>query len=491
MTQAEQWTALEHAYAPPAQNKGGRNAPLARVLEIARLHNVVSIYVERRYIDLDYRNEFSHFYSTTFYRFPSVAHRLHFFTAPVEGDLSNIASLQSAYRGYSVMRPLPFTPVGRTMLAPPPQAAGAVMCLAKDTIHIAGVPLTIYAAPFLSQDARYFRCAHSDLWMVLYHAYLRHGLPRRLPSDIHDAAVGGVVVGRQIPSEGLSQSQMFACLQNLQMSIAKFRLPETKRANKKETVYRLAPMICRYINSDAPVIVASHDHVWLVVGYRQSKSSMTAPLVFLRHDDARGPYLEVDDPWTESRPEHRPWSVAIAPLPHKVYMTADRAEVLAIATFERRAEQLEHEAEKANLLSQQAYFQTILSRLARRNDVTYRTFFTTSTSYKEHALSRLPNQIASAYAVSHWPRFVWVVELIDAAKRGSTSEGEVVLGEVIIDSTSDYDEPRDDSAILAVRIAGEAFTASPDFRETHKVSVVGFSHAVTGCEAATDSDVGA
>jgi hypothetical protein len=38
--------------------------------------------VEYRYLDPDCRNEHSRFYSTTFRRYPSAAHRLHFFTAP-------------------------------------------------------------------------------------------------------------------------------------------------------------------------------------------------------------------------------------------------------------------------------------------------------------------------------------------------------------------------------------------------------------------------
>src|SRR5918995_1210962 len=64
--------------------------------------------------------------------------------------------------------------------------------------------------PFLSQDAEYLRCAHAVLWMVLRHTHLAHGLPRHLTAEVHDAALGGVIVGRQVPSEGLSVQQMLA-----------------------------------------------------------------------------------------------------------------------------------------------------------------------------------------------------------------------------------------------------------------------------------------
>jgi hypothetical protein len=55
------------------------NRPLRRILDVAAAHGVQSIVVEQRYIDFDYRSEHSRFYSTTFRRYPSVCHRLHFF----------------------------------------------------------------------------------------------------------------------------------------------------------------------------------------------------------------------------------------------------------------------------------------------------------------------------------------------------------------------------------------------------------------------------
>lgn len=78
--------------------------------------------VEHRYLDGDYRSEHSRFYSTTFRRYPSVAHRLHFFRGalPPGWDVSagayDFSGLADSYLGYSVMRPLAGARVGRTML---------------------------------------------------------------------------------------------------------------------------------------------------------------------------------------------------------------------------------------------------------------------------------------------------------------------------------------------------------------------------------------
>ncbi len=92
--------------------------PLLRVIEIAIAHGVQSVLVETRYIDADWRSEHARFYTTTYTRYPSVAHRAHFFTRPLPSDLSDLSGLTDAYRGYSVLRPLPVQPVGRTMIEP-------------------------------------------------------------------------------------------------------------------------------------------------------------------------------------------------------------------------------------------------------------------------------------------------------------------------------------------------------------------------------------
>ena len=76
-----------------------------------------SVVVEQRYLDPDWRSEHGAFHGRLFRRHPSVCHRWHLFTDDVPADLS--ALRPEAYRGYVVLRPLPSTPVGRTMIAPP------------------------------------------------------------------------------------------------------------------------------------------------------------------------------------------------------------------------------------------------------------------------------------------------------------------------------------------------------------------------------------
>ncbi len=82
VTRPGAWDDLAHFYAGAT-----RNEPLQRIIEIAKALNVVNVVVERRYIDLDWRSEHAHYYGHTFRRYPSVCHRLHFFTTRVPDDL--------------------------------------------------------------------------------------------------------------------------------------------------------------------------------------------------------------------------------------------------------------------------------------------------------------------------------------------------------------------------------------------------------------------
>lgn len=146
----------------------------------------------------------------------------------MDPDLLNLSGLQNAYRGYTILRPLPVAPAGRTMIAPPPELDGAVRCEAEETIDLFGWPFTIRAMPFISQDTQLLRCAHAALWMLLRYGSMVHRLPVRLPADIHDAALGGVIVGRQLPSDGLSAYQLMSAMSALGLSPTTKPLPREK-----------------------------------------------------------------------------------------------------------------------------------------------------------------------------------------------------------------------------------------------------------------------
>lgn len=463
ITQSADYEALRSYYSPYQSSP-----QLDRIFEIAEQHGVQSVVVEYRYIDLDYRDEHSNFYSTTFRRYPSVAHRLHFFTAPVAADWSNLHRLHDQYVGYSIMRPLEPSPVGRTMLKPPPELLGddAVVALASDSAHLLGESFKVQAAPFISQDAQYLVCAHASEWMVLYHAHLCHGQPRRLPSDIHDASTGGVVVGRQLPSEGLSVHQMLAGLDRLGMPATRLRLPDSRAESLAAGHLSMFGTICRYINSGTPPIVVSDDHAWVVVGYRNMGVGPAHDnIVLYRNDDARGPYVRVDDPWHELSDSHSPWVSVLPPMPRKVYLAGERAEPLG-----RR------------WLQETAMYEGVASFVDAKADdrLTYLTYLLSSNEFKEGLIGRgLGQRVVDLYRYAQLPRYLWVIEALDRDRRDVREP--CVMGEALIDATAHHYTQHPREALLAVHVGGRARLEIADFDVVVDVDWPDFDFYATGC----------
>lgn len=444
------WDQLEQDYAPSG------SLPFERVLELAKELGTASVLVEHRYIDIDYRSEHSRFYSTTFRRYPSVCHRLHFFSEPVSSDLSNLGNLKDAYLGYSVMRPLPNYPVGRTMLRPPPDLATGVVTTASDTVHLFGESFTVTGMPFMSQDAQYLRCAHASQWMVLQHSHLAYGTPRYVPKDIHEASTGGLVVGRQLPSDGLSTAQMLVGLQNLGLSPGSLRLPASRADSKALSHLSLFAVLCRHVNSAMPAIVISDSHAWVVVGYTRTGAGPSHDnIVLYRHDDAMGPYIRVDDPWNEPRTAHTPWRFALPALQSKIYLSGERAEPIGEFWLSALGKGLP---------------QNRLSDALDADRLTFRSYAIRGSEFVADLDGRVPADVAQVGRLTHLPKFVWVVEAID---RDLLDAGNpCVLGEAIIDPTAHHlSAPTDPifQAILMIHVAGVALAEGPDHKQTTRV----------------------
>lgn len=460
---------------------GAGSRPLERIVAIAREHGVRSVVVEQRHLDHDWRSEHGAFHGRLFRRRPSVCHRWHLFTDDVPADLSRLRP--EAYRGYVVLRPLPSTPVGRTMIAPPPGLAGGVRCEAAERVSLFGTPLWITAMPFMSQDAEYLRCAHATLWMVLRHAHLAHGLTRRLTAEVHDAALGGVIVGRQVPSEGLSVQQMLAGATHLGLSPGLMHLPATPqedaaadtadpavepadatgRADPLAGRLSLRAVLCRYVNSQLPPIVISASHAWVVVGYRHDPDDRR--LALWRHDDARGPYLEVEDPFAEPEDAHRPWQTAILPLLPTIHVTAERAEAAGRLWFAGYLRRADHDEPVA--------------RAAAAGELTFRTYVVRTDVFLEGLRARgVDPALADLYRLAALPEHLWVVEAVDRTAR---REGRPdVVGEALVDATaSTHHEPLQEG-LVALHGGRLAHRIGPDHGTRRDLRLAAPCHYTTG-----------
>jgi hypothetical protein len=325
------------------------------------------------------------------------------------------------------------------MLTRPVGIRESITCSGTERVNLFGEYVEVEGTPFLAQDAQLMRCAHAALWVVARHHYLRWGAPKLLPRDIVDAVPKESAAGRALPSPGLTVSQMSAAASKLGLPPLVYDLEGLPRM---ETLQRIA---CRYLNSGMPVIVAGGGHAFVLVGYRRTmEGTPDERIEFIRQDDEAGPYQLVPDFKFDT---YAPWKYLIVPLPPKLYIAGEEAEVLGEAWL-------------------RAAFKREGTQLDSSKKYSFRTTAVRSNDFKAELLSRgVPTKQAAVLRRSPMPRWIWVVELVD---RDLRREGmPAVLGETVIDAT---DHARDRRP-LAWRTPRRVAVLAPDTRTVRTASV--------------------
>lgn len=195
------------------------------------------VLIEREYIDKDYRNAYSGYYSKKFSETSNRAMRLHLFDVTIvltdlhhpfnEGGLSgrlkqlaaqentkHVEGTTDGYLGYVVLRPTEYSRIGRCLLDPrkvgvftAPDVEG---CLAPYTADVFGQKLDVSAFPHQSQDAEVHICAHTAVWSLFRYLSQKYATYKEhypydvalLNKDLH--------YGRPLPSRGLYMDQVTA-----------------------------------------------------------------------------------------------------------------------------------------------------------------------------------------------------------------------------------------------------------------------------------------
>lgn len=448
LTTQSDWDRLRSRYDP---NLLGR--PLERCLEVARSAGARTVVIETRYLDLDYRSEYSAFFSRTFAEIPDTTHRLHFFKGDLDADQLSSLSAQArrGYVGYVVIRPSPLGRVGRTVLAPPPSLRRAVHAAVTDRVSLFGQALEVTGVPFAQQDTQFGRCAHVAAWICHYSAHLRGDVRRRPMADFSLLADASVAEGRPLPSQGLTGLQLSNLMREFDLPPIHYRMGYLPGSGQEPPVPAHAPdddpgtwdtraiaVLCRFLNSSYPVLVGTHEHAFVIVGYRRTKRNGKPWITFVRHDDQRGPYLDVDDVLDDVDPatgdHYSPWQLLLAPVPDKLWLLPEAAERIGRDLL-LRYDNLEGAGTLATLRSTQR--------------LTFRTTAMTSSRFKERAARRgLDVDSTRELRLARFSRLVWVVEAIDRQARDSRMPS--VVGEVVFDSTSSDVSPN----VLALRVPG-------------------------------------
>jgi hypothetical protein len=223
--------------APPFVDRLTVHHQVEVIEQYIRANGGVAVAVEHNYIDRDFIDDHSAFYSKSLNAPPNSCRRLHFFSAEPDDVLSGIDQLLTLaasrspdefakacgafclahYLGFSVIKPLSSCPVGRTVLAPPTAQLGhrlVLHALCDTPAHLRGVPLRVLGLPFQQQDFGVSACATTALWSALYRAAEFEPIRTPTPAQITSLASQYLLpFGRSMPSEGLSIAQMCQAVQ--------------------------------------------------------------------------------------------------------------------------------------------------------------------------------------------------------------------------------------------------------------------------------------
>jgi len=311
---------------PPFLNPGEAHSQLSHVEQYVRQHGGRGVVVEHHYIDRDFMEEYSVFYSKSLTPYPNSCRRVSFFSldpADLRREFKRLLKIRDQepfeaaskefsekhYLGFSVIKPLDGCPVGRTVLRCSPGKpqrgyTDLFPCACGYTAHLFGIPLIVQGLAFQQQDLGVSACATTALWSALQRARELEESVAATPAQITmRASQFALPFGRAMPSEGLSVEQMCQAAHSLGHAPYLFRASESFEESR-------ALLYSSVQSGVAPVLILSRPsgskHAVAVAGMR-IKSAHTinelgelfddrsGDLVQLYvHDDRIGPYLSAE-----------------------------------------------------------------------------------------------------------------------------------------------------------------------------------------------------
>lgn len=372
---------------------GGSHASrqLAAVFETARRAGADRVFVDRPYIDSDYRSDLLHFYGRAFRPPPDTTERLLF--ASTDRML-----------GSSVIRPLPQM-VGRTMMVPPAEETPYVSCLTTVPVHAFGHTWLIRGFPFTSQDGEYGVCAHAAMWSIARYHHLRFRTDHLTTSAIIEAAGLRERADRTARSEGVSGPEIVRAFRGIGLPALLYDIAKIPPPESLDSVAR------RYLDSGIPIGVLTRNHMKILVGYGERASG---PLFYIVCDDNHSAYHR-ENPVAGSGVNA--WTTLVIPQPGRTHVNGEAAQARGEEAFEDR---VRANTGPSHLLSKwKAY--------------SVKTYASPCAAYVNGLKRRgVPDQIAQHHIYAPKGIWLWIVEFHDEAEPADTR----VVGEIAIDATS-------------------------------------------------------
>jgi len=337
-----------------------------------RFNNLVShlesigaktILVENNYVERSYIIDYQNFYSRCFHPYSRKCKRLHFFSFSFDDNDFNkllrkeegvddlLDNIKSNYLGYIVVRPLPVSVIGKTVLKAGDNKTIELPCTKIYTANLYGIPLTIKnALAYQEQDQVTAACASCAIWFVFQKtSQLFPDGYTPSPSEITQFALEKKYGKRPISEKGLSIDQMTESIRKMNLS------PHFINVEKFDSELAFCRTLYSFLKAQIPVILIVWvktksnwgRHAITLLGYelpneetikrdpKTTKFFGDKVNCFIAHDDQVGPYRKIkvaniarapngrqavklyeDNGWGDMYAEH-----LIIPIYHKIRVT--------------------------------------------------------------------------------------------------------------------------------------------------------------------------
>jgi len=338
-----------------------------------------TILIEEDYVSKDFLHDYASYYAFCFEKYPKFCKRIHFFsTVFTKGEIDlliidkkgSLKSLWKFYIGFIVVKPIPVTVIGFTILKPYRYKSTFdsrnIWGLREYKIHLCGHEHVIESLVFQEQDSVVAACASTAIWTMLNKASVDFHTVLKSPSEITNDADNVAPDGsRLFPNKGLNLLQL--CQSILRSGlVSEVKQPDLALTDKAGLIigeviscHYLKKILNSYSSLGVPIILiisvpvgdSQGLHAIAVSGYNQKAPRAISPkneISFLAdnikkiyaHDDQYGPFVRIefiDDykvktPWTESDPYNKPTIVEriIVPVYPKVRIAYEDIEILIL-----------------------------------------------------------------------------------------------------------------------------------------------------------------
>jgi hypothetical protein len=345
-----------------------------------------TIVLEQNYISRDYLHDYADYYSLCFEGYSKVCKRVHFFKNTftsgefkdilISKDAKKINKFWQNYLGYIVVKPIPITVIGTTILQTYPHEEGFgkrnYWGLKDYTVHVFGNKRVIKSLVFQEQDKVTAACATTAIWSTLSKVYNDFQASVKSPSEItKDADKTSQDGSRLFPNKGLSIQQICQAIESSGLVCEVKQTDSTEKDYGVTSNAYLKELVRAYSSIGIPIIVIiqvnpKQYHAITLVGHRHagpSKDPNRDKIQFMSdnierlyaHDDQWGPFARIKfkdenklvTPWNEygdeKKTEVHATNVIVSLFP-KVRITYDDIKCIVIAFNGFFKECLKHKA---------------------------------------------------------------------------------------------------------------------------------------------------